>query len=126
VYYTLNITYRLVLNPEQKKTFEGIVKYCDEHSNLIPLSFVLGFYVSIVMTRWWSQYTVSRIIQHKLCLFQQPFLFVVHPLARSHRRFRVGNRAWTGRAGKDLKTIAISCPPIFLLRHDKFLFDEVL
>lgn len=24
---------------------------------MIPLSFVLGFYVSIVMTRWWNQYT---------------------------------------------------------------------
>ncbi|XP_070494089.1 bestrophin-4 isoform X3 [Chironomus tepperi] len=57
VYYTLNLTYRFVLNEEQKKTFEAMVKYCDEHSNLIPLSFVLGFYVSIVMTRWWNQYT---------------------------------------------------------------------
>ncbi|CAG9807866.1 unnamed protein product [Chironomus riparius] len=57
VYYTLNLTYRFGLNDEQKKTFEAMVKYCDEHSNLIPLSFVLGFYVSIVMTRWWNQYT---------------------------------------------------------------------
>jgi bestrophin, other len=59
VYYALNLTYRLVLNEDQKTTFEAIVKYCDEHSQLIPLSFVLGFYVSIVMTRWWNQYTVS-------------------------------------------------------------------
>lgn len=36
--------------------FEGVVKYCALNSNLIPLSFVLGFYVSIVMTRWWNQY----------------------------------------------------------------------
>lgn len=47
-----------MLNDDQKKTFEAMVKYCDDHSDLIPLSFVLGFYVSIVMTRWWSQYTV--------------------------------------------------------------------
>lgn len=37
--------------------FEGVVKYCAAYSNLIPLSFVLGFYVSIVMTRWWQQYS---------------------------------------------------------------------
>lgn len=37
--------------------FEAIVKYCAAYSNLIPLSFVLGFYVTIVMTRWWGQYT---------------------------------------------------------------------
>lgn len=62
IYYTLNLTYRLILNEDQKKTFEALVKYCDQNSTLIPLSFVLGFYVSVVMTRWWNQYTVSRAI----------------------------------------------------------------
>lgn len=56
LYYALNLTYRYQLNPEQKKTFESIVEYCDTYSNLIPLSFVLGFYISIIMTRWWDQY----------------------------------------------------------------------
>jgi hypothetical protein len=32
------------------------VQYCESYSDLIPLSFVLGFYVSIVMQRWWNQY----------------------------------------------------------------------
>lgn len=39
------------------RIFEGIVKYCATYSDSIPLSFVLGFYVTIVMQRWWSQYT---------------------------------------------------------------------
>lgn len=56
-YYGLNLMYRLALDDQQKKTFEDIVKYCATYSNLIPLSFVLGFYVQIVMTRWWNQYT---------------------------------------------------------------------
>lgn len=56
LYYALNLTYRYHLNPEQKKIFESIVEYCDTYSNLIPLSFVLGFYISIIMTRWWDQY----------------------------------------------------------------------
>ena len=30
--------------------------YCDKYTNLVPLSFILGFYVSVVMTRWWNQY----------------------------------------------------------------------
>lgn len=37
--------------------FEGVVNYCSFHGNVIPLSFVLGFYVTVVMNRWWSQYT---------------------------------------------------------------------
>lgn len=39
------------------RIFETIVKYCYDYGTLIPLSFVLGFYVSVVMTRWWNQYT---------------------------------------------------------------------
>ncbi|XP_043528624.1 bestrophin-4 isoform X2 [Frieseomelitta varia] len=58
IYYTLSCIYRFILDDEQKKTFEAIVAYCSEYSDLIPLSFVLGFYVSIVMTRWWNQYMV--------------------------------------------------------------------
>uniref|UniRef100_A0A1I8NFV5 Bestrophin homolog n=1 Tax=Musca domestica TaxID=7370 RepID=A0A1I8NFV5_MUSDO len=57
LYYLLNIIYRFVLNAEQKVMFEAIAQYCYNYSDLIPLSFVLGFYVSIVMTRWWNQYT---------------------------------------------------------------------
>ena len=58
IYYSLSGIYRLLLNEEQKKIFEAVVAYCNEYSDLIPLSFVLGFYVSIVMTRWWNQYMV--------------------------------------------------------------------
>ncbi|XP_063695461.1 bestrophin-4 isoform X2 [Culicoides brevitarsis] len=56
LYYSLNITYKF-LNPDEKRIFEAIVKYCHVYTNQIPLSFVLGFYVSIVMNRWWGQYT---------------------------------------------------------------------
>ncbi|XP_017040127.1 bestrophin-2 isoform X3 [Drosophila ficusphila] len=57
IYYAINMVYRFGLNSAQKETFEAIVQYCDSYRELIPLSFVLGFYVSIVMTRWWNQYT---------------------------------------------------------------------
>ena len=36
--------------------FEMVVKYFDAFLNLIPLSFVLGFYVSYVASRWWQQF----------------------------------------------------------------------
>ncbi|XP_050530478.1 bestrophin-4-like [Daktulosphaira vitifoliae] len=55
-YYTLNLTYRFVLNQQQKRIFENISEYCETYSDLIPLSFVLGFYISIIMQRWWDQY----------------------------------------------------------------------
>lgn len=40
-----------------RRMFEGVVNYCSFHGNVIPLSFVLGFYVTVVMNRWWNQYT---------------------------------------------------------------------
>ncbi|CAB0016702.1 unnamed protein product [Nesidiocoris tenuis] len=57
LYYSLNLSYRYVLTEEQKRTFEQVSEYCDSYSNYIPLSFVLGFYISIIMTRWWDQYS---------------------------------------------------------------------
>ncbi|XP_049777292.1 bestrophin-2-like isoform X2 [Schistocerca cancellata] len=56
LYYVLNFTYRFWLNEDQRKIFENITQYCETFNDLIPLSFVLGFYVSIVMQRWWNQY----------------------------------------------------------------------
>jgi predicted membrane chloride channel (bestrophin family) len=56
IYYTLNLIYRFVLNQNGREWFEHTVKYCNASTNYIPISFVLGFYVAIVMTRWWNQY----------------------------------------------------------------------
>ncbi|XP_071522927.1 uncharacterized protein [Panulirus ornatus] len=55
-YYTCSLVYRLALSEEHKRMFERISVFCQYFSDLIPLSFVLGFYVSIVVQRWWEQY----------------------------------------------------------------------
>ncbi|XP_015516334.2 bestrophin-4 isoform X1 [Neodiprion lecontei] len=52
----LSTLYRNVFTATQKRDFEQIVVYCDTFISLIPLSFVLGFYVSYVAGRWWEQY----------------------------------------------------------------------
>jgi hypothetical protein len=36
--------------------FEQVAIYCDTFNNLIPVVFVLGFYVSLVVQRWWDQF----------------------------------------------------------------------
>nr|XP_029713792.1 bestrophin-2-like [Aedes albopictus]XP_029713793.1 bestrophin-2-like [Aedes albopictus]XP_029713794.1 bestrophin-2-like [Aedes albopictus] len=56
VYYTLNFTYRYGLNEEGRRVFERIRNYCGQQRENVPLSFVLGFYVSLVVKRWWEQY----------------------------------------------------------------------
>ncbi|KFB42683.1 AGAP004881-PA-like protein [Anopheles sinensis] len=56
VYYTLNFTYRYGLNEDGKRVFERIRTYFGQQRETVPLSFVLGFYVSLVVKRWWEQY----------------------------------------------------------------------
>lgn len=36
--------------------FEKVRTYFGAQSESIPMSFVLGFYVSLVVKRWWEQY----------------------------------------------------------------------
>ncbi|KAK2842365.1 hypothetical protein Q5P01_012565 [Channa striata] len=56
LYYFFSIVYRFVLNDEQKRQFEKLSIYCDRYAELIPVSFVLGFYVTLVVSRWWGQF----------------------------------------------------------------------
>ena len=61
-YCSLSFVYRVLLNPNQQRYFEKISIYCEKYGTLIPISFVLGFYVSFVMGRWWQQYlSIPRI-----------------------------------------------------------------
>ncbi|GAB0095653.1 Bestrophin [Sergentomyia squamirostris] len=56
IYYAINLLYRYGLNDDQKRIFEKVRQYFGAQSESIPMSFVLGFYVSLVVKRWWEQY----------------------------------------------------------------------
>lgn len=56
LYYCLSFVYRYLLSENQRTIFEKVTLYCEAFTNLVPLTFVLGFYVSIVVTRWWQQF----------------------------------------------------------------------
>jgi len=38
------------------RTFEFIADYCDSRCNMVPVGFVLAFYVSMVVDRFWEQF----------------------------------------------------------------------
>ncbi len=42
--------------PAQRESFEMFCIYAERFSALIPISFLTGFYVSQVVTRWWTQF----------------------------------------------------------------------
>ena len=60
-YFILNITYRHVLldNPDlfyYRRLFESVKAFCFIQMSSIPMTFGLGFYVSLIVKRWWDQY----------------------------------------------------------------------
>ena len=68
-YFIVNLTYRLVMVPNSmceqtlpscqrwkvhRETFEALQLYCSDNLKSVPLTFLLGFYVSLIVSRWWK------------------------------------------------------------------------
>ncbi|KAK2919384.1 bestrophin-2-like [Channa argus] len=68
MYTAISITYRFFLFEEQKRYFEKLAIYCNHYASLIPMSFVLGFYVTLVVNRWWNQYTSIPLPDRLMCV----------------------------------------------------------
>jgi len=46
----------LVVVVVSRRTFEMFSDYCNKFSGLVPVGFVLGFFVTMVVGRWWDQF----------------------------------------------------------------------
>jgi len=56
VYLVICFVYKFALPEDIQKHFEIFVKFCHTQNEGLPLTFLLGFYVSLVVSRWWNQY----------------------------------------------------------------------
>lgn len=62
LYYFISFAYRLSWvsvatdSPSSKVTFEHMVLDWNTNNTIVPVTFVLGFYTSIMFTRWWAQF----------------------------------------------------------------------
>ena len=48
---------RFCLEKDQQINFEKLIRWCRKQSTGLPITFLLGFYVSLVVKRWWEQYS---------------------------------------------------------------------
>jgi len=58
LYFLLSFFYRVILieYEDSKVVYELFCVYCKKYSERIPITFLLGFYVTQVVSRWWSQF----------------------------------------------------------------------
>ncbi|KAH7724525.1 vitelliform macular dystrophy 2-like protein 3 [Aphelenchoides avenae] len=55
-YYAIAFFYRYAMSDLHQRHFEELAIYCREFTSVVPITFVLGFYVTFVVGRWWQQY----------------------------------------------------------------------
>jgi len=55
-YFAVSMLYRLGLTTEQAIVMDKLILWMRHNSASLPLTFLLGFYVSLVVKRWWEQY----------------------------------------------------------------------
>ncbi|NWS71880.1 BEST4 protein, partial [Crotophaga sulcirostris] len=68
LYAVLSLVYRQLLSEEQKRLYTKVAQYCNRSTDLIPMSFVLGFYVTLIVNRWWAQYTSIPLPDQLMCV----------------------------------------------------------
>uniref|UniRef100_A0AAZ3QRY4 Bestrophin homolog n=1 Tax=Oncorhynchus tshawytscha TaxID=74940 RepID=A0AAZ3QRY4_ONCTS len=56
LYTLVSLVYRLALSDPEKRFFEKLALHCNKYAEQIPVTFVLGFYVTLVVNRWWNQF----------------------------------------------------------------------
>ena len=51
LYYTISFVYKIILSSDEnlKNSFEGMCRVIKEHKDVLPLNFILGFYVTQVI-----------------------------------------------------------------------------
>jgi len=56
LYFVISLLYRFVCNEAYGREFEAWCQFTEKYIDIIPLGFVLGFYVYQMVSRWWDQW----------------------------------------------------------------------
>uniref|UniRef100_A0A915JXE7 Bestrophin homolog n=1 Tax=Romanomermis culicivorax TaxID=13658 RepID=A0A915JXE7_ROMCU len=70
LYYFVCIIYQFALSEHARRKFEEWSLFCQKYTDLVPLTFVLGFYVSMIIGRWWNIFS-SLTWPDKICFMVQ-------------------------------------------------------
>uniref|UniRef100_F1LC61 Bestrophin homolog n=1 Tax=Ascaris suum TaxID=6253 RepID=F1LC61_ASCSU len=70
LYFIIAFCYRspFIMTDAQRTTFENLITYLNTQLNYIPLTFILGFYVSTIVQRWTIVFTNMGYIESEALL----------------------------------------------------------
>uniref|UniRef100_A0A1I7WMH4 Bestrophin homolog n=1 Tax=Heterorhabditis bacteriophora TaxID=37862 RepID=A0A1I7WMH4_HETBA len=72
-YAGLSVVYRFALSSEQRQRFENFAHFCDKRMGYIPMNFMLGFFVTVVVNRWVTQFSNLGMIDN-IALFTSTYV----------------------------------------------------
>jgi len=81
------VLYRFILieYEDHKIKYELFCVYCERFSGVIPISFLLGFYVTQVVSRWWAQF-MSLPWPDTLARYMAVYIPGTDEVSRNYRR----------------------------------------
>jgi len=87
LYAALSVFYRVILidYEDHKIKYELFCVYCERFSGVIPISFLLGFYVTQVVSRWWAQF-MSLPWPDTLARYMAVYMPGTDEVSRNYRR----------------------------------------
>uniref|UniRef100_A0A0K0FVE9 Bestrophin homolog n=1 Tax=Strongyloides venezuelensis TaxID=75913 RepID=A0A0K0FVE9_STRVS len=105
-YYIILFSQWYFLDEEGKEYFTGWIEWCEIGLQYIPLSFLLGFFVAVIVARWWEQFNWiswpdKMMIMVSACLPGPENLVIRQTIARwSSLQAAI---AWSGISVRTLK-----------------------
>uniref|UniRef100_A0A0N5A674 Bestrophin homolog n=1 Tax=Parastrongyloides trichosuri TaxID=131310 RepID=A0A0N5A674_PARTI len=105
-YYIILFAQWYFLDEEGKEYFTGWIEWCEIGLQYIPLSFLLGFFVAVIVARWWEQFNWiswpdKMMIMVSACLPGTENLVIRQTIARwSSLQAAI---AWSGISVRTLK-----------------------
>ncbi|VDM45144.1 unnamed protein product [Toxocara canis] len=133
LFLIITIVYRVALTPEQVRSFEQFVHYCDDKLDYIPLNFMLGFFVTSVLNRWINFFSNIGYIDN-IALMVAAYVRGTDEKTRMQRRNIVRYcvlsqalifRDISMRVRKRFPSIETLVAAGFMMEHEKEKYDEI-
>lgn len=69
LYAAVSCIYRFALSTESQRLFERLILFINSFQTMIPVAFILGFYIDLIFNRFWTTFmTVPWIVKFSMAL----------------------------------------------------------